>query len=77
MAALAAAELRMNWQPLFPNRDPRGPSDPLTDQLLREMLLRETLRLSASEASGVTVTPNASDTATESHDADRAVQRGD
>ena len=25
----------MNWQPLFPNRDPRGPSDPLTDQLLR------------------------------------------
>jgi hypothetical protein len=25
----------VNWQPLFPNRDPRGPSDPLTDQLLR------------------------------------------
>jgi hypothetical protein len=26
----------MNRQPLFPNRDPRGPSDPLMDQLLRE-----------------------------------------
>jgi hypothetical protein len=47
------------YQPLFPSRNPRGPSDPLMDQQLREALLREALRLSASEASGVRVTPNA------------------
>ena len=47
------------YQPLSPNRDPRSPSDPVLDSMLREMLLRETLRLSATEASGVTVTPSA------------------